>query len=380
MLNITVEGKELKGIIEKALCNMDKKASLPILTTVLLHSENGKLAAITSKVSEYLEIRTEDYISRSDGKIAIAEEDLKVLMKMTGDVSLTETEENIIVKNGKKTISLMKYDVTQFPESPEGSFEAKVQMQESEFAETIANLSVFTSDCEANKIMQCLYFNLSESRIEALDGHRIGMKRIEDTQQVGLGNFMLHNTIVSDLKKALDKKSDINITISVGEKFNKVSGKNFTYYTKCVDGEYFRVKQMLTTETNTSCKTDKDGFLDKIKYYTDNVISKDYDRKPVVLKITDGKIITYGRNTRFEVSDEMEITDFYGKELSIGFNPRFLLEALKVADTKNVTMKFTNWKAPLFMDADKYSFCILPVNCKYEMDAMETYLSKVSAA
>lgn len=379
MLNITVEGKELKGIIEKALCNMDKKSALPILKTVLLHNENGKLAAITSKISEYLEIRTEDYISKSDGKIAIAEEDLKVLLKMTGSVELTETEENVIVKNGKKTISLMKYDVSQFPESPDGDFEAKVQMHESEFAETIANLAVFTSDCEANKIMQCLHFNLSESRIEALDGHRIGMKRIEDTQQVRLGNFMLHNTIILDLKKSLDKKSAANIVISVGEKFNKVSGKNFTYYTKRVDGEYFRVKQMLTTETNTSCKTDKNGFLDKIKYYTDNVISKDYDRKPVVLKITDGKIITYGRNTRFEVSDEMEITDFYGKELSIGFNPRFLLEALKVADTKNVTMRFTNLKAPLFMDADKYSFCILPVNCQFELEAMETYLNKVNA-
>ena len=83
MLNITVDGKELKGIIEKALCNMDKKSYVSILTKIILQSENGKLAAITSKISEYLEVRTDNYISKSDGKIAIAEEDLKVLLKMT---------------------------------------------------------------------------------------------------------------------------------------------------------------------------------------------------------------------------------------------------------------------------------------------------------
>lgn len=379
MFKIKVDGKELKGIIEKALCNMNKKLSVSILNKIVLQSGNNILSATTSKVAEYLKVYTNNYTSITDGSIAIAEEDLKVLLKMTGDIELAETEDNIQVKNGKKIISLIKYDLTDFPCEPEGEFNENLRMRESDFGETLSNLSLFTSNDKSNKMMQCFNFNLSECRIEALDGHRIGMKHIEDAEKVGICNFIINNTIVLDLKKALNKKSDKNIVVSVGEKYIKVSGNNFTYYTKVQDGEYFKVGVMLNIDYDTRHMVERDVFLNHIKYYTDNVITKNF-KNPVVFKITDGKIVTYARNHRFEVSDEMKISDYFGKDLTIAFNPYFLLDSFKVADAENITMRYTNNKAPLFIDADKYSFLVLPVNLISESEAMEKYLSKIEVA
>lgn len=378
MMKIRIDGKELKGIIEKAVCNMNKKAGLPILRKVVLIDNGNDLKAYTTDMEGYLQINTRNYESMESGSIGIDEEDLKVLLKMNGDVLITELEDNILVQNGKKSISLCKYNISEFPDIPEATYADVLQFVENEFQETINNLNTFTSDNENNKIMQAIHFNINDSRVEALDGRRIGLRTIKDEEKIANdGKICIYNMIVSDLKKVLDKKSKELVIISVSDKYIKVSGKEFTYIQRRLEGEYFRVSQMLTSDYDFSFKADTEKTLEHFKYYTDNVITK-ADCKPILLKIGNDKVITYGRNTRFETSDELEIADFSGKELTIGFNPYFLVDALKIADSDNVRIIGKNCKAPIMIEADKYSFLVLPVNI--QTDAMENYLNKVNAA
>lgn len=379
MFKIKVDGKELKGIIEKALCNMDKKAALHLLTNVVLSNDGNKLTAYTSDLEGYLQVNTSNYSSIETGLVGIDEEDLKVLLKMNNEVVITELEDSILVQNGKKNISLMKYDISDFPKMPEDIFIDALQFNENDFAETINNLVTFTSDNESNKIMGCFNFNITDNRVETLDGHRIGMKTIKDSEKIcDSGSVLVKNNIVSDLKKTLDKKSTNKIVLSHSSKYVKVTGNNFTYIRRKVDGEYYRVGQMLTDDFKLSFKADTETMLSHMKYYTDNVIDKN-DRKPVVLKITSKTILTYARNSRFEVSDSMNIKDNSGEDLSIGFNPYFFVDALKIADSDMVSIGGTNSKAPFFINANKYSFVILPVNLNGEIEAMEKYLVKVAA-
>jgi len=379
MLKIKVEGKELKGIIEKALCNMDKKAAMPLLTKIIISDDGNQLTAYTSDLEGYLQVNTSNYSSIETGSVGIDEEDLKVLLKMNNEVVITEQEDSILVQNGKKNISLMKYDISNFPKMPEDIFIDALQFAENDFAETINNLVTFTSDNESNEIMGCFNFNITDNRVETLDGHRIGMKTIKDSEKIcDSGSVLVKNIIVSDLKKTLDKKSTNKIVLSHSSKYVKVTGNNFTYIQRKVEGEYYRNGQMLTDDFKLTFKADTEEMLNHMKYYTDNVIEKD-NKKLVILKITNDIITTYARNSRFEVSDSMEIKDHSGEDLSIGFNPYFFVDALKIADSDTVSIGGTNSKAPFFISANDYSFVILPVNLNSEIEAMEKYLAKVAA-
>jgi DNA polymerase III sliding clamp (beta) subunit (PCNA family) len=262
---------------------------------------------------------------------------------------------------------------------PDDIFVDSLQFKENSFAETINNLVTFTSDNNNNKVMQCFHFNITDNRVETLDGHRIGMRTINDNEKlISEGKLLVKNRIVSDLKKTLNKKSELELVISQSSKYIKVVGNNFTYIQRRIDGEYFRVGQMLTNDFKLSFKADTETMLSHMKYYTDNVIDKN-DRKPVVLKIADNTLTTYARNSRFEVSDSMDIKDHSGEDLSIGFNPYFFVDVLKIADNDTVSIGGTNSKAPFFINANLYSFVILPVNLNSEVEAMEKYLSKVAA-
>lgn len=379
MLKIKVEGKELKGIIEKVLCNMDKKAPLSILTKIVLSDDGNKLITYTSDLEGYLQVNTNNYQSIETGSIGIDEEDLKVLLKMTDEVVITELENSILIQNGKKNISLMKYDISDFPKIPEDEFSDVLQFNENDFAESINNLVTFTSDNESNKVIGCIHFNITDGRIETLDGHRIGMKTINDNEKIAdEGKFLVTNKILSDLKKTLDKKSSLKVVMSYSTKHIQVKGANFTYIQRRVEGEYYKLDQMLTNDFKLSFKADTKEMLSHMKYYTDNVIEK-INRKPVVLKIINDTVLTYARNSRFEVSDSMKIKDHSGEDISIGFNPYFFVDALKIADSDTVSIGGINNKAPFYINANEYSFVILPVNTNIEIEAMEKYLVKVAA-
>lgn len=361
MFKVKMSGSVLKEVVEKVVCNMDKKSCVPILQKVVLSVNDNTLSTYTSDVYNYLTIISNDVYECESGTIGIDIDDLKVLLKMNNDVIITELENEILVLNGKRSISLMKYNLDDFPKIPTDEFEDKLSLIEKDFSETLTNLVTFTSDSESNQLMQCFNCNLTDGRFETLDGHRIGMKTILDSEKLAeSGNFLLNRCAVSSLKKALNKKSTGNITISEGDKYIKVSGNDFTYVQRKTEGEYFKLNNMLPNSTGISFNVNTKEMMEAFKYYTENVIDKQ-SKTPVILKIEDQEIITYGRNTRFAASDSIEISDHNGNNLTIGFNPYFLVEALKVADTETVRVGGDNPKSPFIIYAGRYSFLVLPV-------------------
>lgn len=63
------------------------------------------------------------------------------------------------------------------------------------------------------------------------------------------------------------------------------------------------------------------------------------------------------------MKEEIDISK-EGRDIMIGFNPRFLIDALRVIDDENVTIYMVNPKAPCYIrdDEQKYIYLILPVN------------------
>ena len=76
-----------------------------------------------------------------------------------------------------------------------------------------------------------------------------------------------------------------------------------------------------------------------------------------------------------EVADEIENSNFYGKDITIGFNPYYILDTLKIADSDDVKLELINPKACMMIKAETYSFLVLPINMAVDgfIDRMEKY-------
>ena len=93
------------------------------------------------------------------------------------------------------------------------------------------------------------------------------------------------------------------------------------------------------------------------------IFIKESDKRPVILNITDNNILLSVKSTLGEGKEEVEV-EKEGKDIKIGFNPKFLLDALKVIDDETVTLTFVNAMSPCFIrDGEgSYIYLILPVN------------------
>ena len=118
---------------------------------------------------------------------------------------------------------------------------------------------------------------------------------------------------------------------------------------------------MLSTDYETKVRINKKEFLNCIDRAT--LLVKEGDKKPVIINITDASMELKMNTIIGSMDEEIDITK-NGKDLMIGFNPKFLIDALRVIDDEEVDLYMVNPKAPCFIrDAEEnYIYLILPVN------------------
>lgn len=130
---------------------------------------------------------------------------------------------------------------------------------------------------------------------------------------------------------------------------------------RLIEGEYFRIDQMLSSDYETKVKINKREFLDCIDRAT--LFVKEGDKKPIIITIDDTGMQLNINSQMGSMNEEIDI-DKEGKDIMIGFNPKFLIDALKVIDDEEISIYLVNPKAPCFIknEEESYIYLILPMN------------------
>ena len=119
--------------------------------------------------------------------------------------------------------------------------------------------------------------------------------------------------------------------------------------------------KMLSCDYETKVKVNKKEFFRCIDRAT--LLVKEGDKKPIIVNITDNGMELKINSALGSMNEEIDIQK-QGKDLMIGFNPKFLIDALRVIDDEEVDLYMVNPKAPCFIknEEESYIFLILPVN------------------
>ena len=134
-----------------------------------------------------------------------------------------------------------------------------------------------------------------------------------------------------------------------------------TVVSRLIEGEYFKINQMLSSDYETKFIINKKELLSCIDRAT--LLVKEGDKKPIILRISDDNMEINIQSQLGSMQEDIDI-EKTGKDIMIGFNPKFLIDALRVIDDENVTIYMVNPKAPCYIkdDEQKYVYLILPVN------------------
>ena len=219
------------------------------------------------------------------------------------------------------------------------------------------------ADNDNNKLMtgELFEINRNELKVVSLDGHRISIRKIELREEYAPKKVVVPGKTLNEVSKILPGGADSFVTISFTSKHIVFEFENTTVVSRLIEGEYFKIDQMLSSDYETKVKINKKEFLNCIDRAT--LLVKEGDKKPIIINITDGSMELKINSILGSMNEDIDI-EKQGKDLMIGFNPKFLIDALRVIDDEEVELYMVNPKAPCFIKnpEESYIYLILPVN------------------
>ena len=217
---------------------------------------------------------------------------------------------------------------------------------------------------ERNECISISQFTLNEEnqlKVVSLDGHRISIRNIELKNNYDHKKVVVPGKTLQEVSKILPGSAEEEVNIFLSENHIVFEFDDTTVVSRLIEGEYFKIEQMLSSDYDTKVKINKRELLDCIDRAT--LLVKEGDKKPIIMNITDGNMELKINSFIGSMNEDIDITK-EGKDILIGFNPKFFIDALRVIDEEEVSLYMVNPKAPCFIkdDEGKFIYLILPVN------------------
>ena len=247
----------------------------------------------------------------------------------------------------------------------EGKEDTTDNIAVSEFTlkEVIRQTIFSIADNDTNKMMTGELFEIDENvlKVVSLDGHRISIRKIELSDSYGQRKVIVPGKTLQEISKIIGGEAEASVEISFTKNHIVFEFDQTLVVSRLIEGDYFKIDQMLSSDYETKVRINKRELLDCIDRAT--LLIKEGEKKPIIINIGDEWMKLQIKSQIGSMDEEILITK-EGKDLLIGFNPKFLIDALRVIDDEEVDLYFMNAKAPCFIkdEQQSYIYLILPVN------------------
>ena len=354
----------LKGvnIVSKAV---PTRTTMNILECILIDASTDEIKFTANDMELGIETKIEGEIAEH-GIIALDAKIFSEIVRKLPDNEVTiETDNSFqtLITCEKAKFNIIGKSGEDFSYLPYVERMDSIIMSQFTLKEVIRQTIFSIADNDNNKLMTGELFEISENQLKvvSLDGHRISIRNINLKDYYKYKKVVVPGKTLNEISKILPGSADKEVVIYITDNHIIFEFDQTTVVSRLIEGEYFRIDQMLSSDYDTKVSVNKKEFLDCIDRAT--LLVREGDKKPIVIEITDGSMELKIDSAMGSMNEEIDI-EKSGKDIVIGFNPKFLIDALKVIDDEVINMYLMNPKAPCFIrdDEENYTYLILPVN------------------
>ena len=338
---------------------------MPILECILMDATTNQIKFTTNDMELGIETIVDGHIEEK-GMVAL---DAKIFYEIIrrlpdNDVTIT-TDSNFVA-----TITCEKAKFTipgkageDFAYLPVIEKDESLTLSQFTLKEMIRQTIFSIAVNENNRLMTGELFEIKNNclKIVSLDGHRISIRKMPLKKEYSDRKIVVPGKTLSEISKILSGEIDDQVSIYFTKNHILFEFDQTVVVSRLIEGEYFRIDQMLSSDYETKVKINKREFLECIDRAT--LFVKEGDKKPIIITIDDTGMQLNINSQMGSMNEEIDI-DKEGKDIMIGFNPKFLIDALKVIDDEEISIYLVNPKAPCFIknEEESYIYLILPVN------------------
>ena len=350
------------GIVMKAV---PTRTTMNILECILIDATTNEIKFTGNDMELGIETIVEGEIIEK-GKVAI---DAKLFSEIVrklpdNDITLTtDSNNNALITCEKSKFNIAGKSGDDFSYLPAIIKDKMITLSQFQLKEVI-NQTIFSIAInDNNKMMTGELFEVNEGtlKVVGLDGHRIAIRNIKLEGRSDDVRVVIPGKTLQEISKILnaDAESFVNIYFTNNHVLFEFDQTHVV--SRLIEGDYFKISQMLSNDYETKVSINKKEFLDSIDRA--NLLIREGDKKPIIINILNGLLQVNVNSAIGALNEDIDI-DKEGKDIMIGFNPKFLMDALRVIDDENVTIYLVNHKSPCFIrdKEENYIYLILPVN------------------
>jgi len=368
-MKFTCEKFLLLATIITASRATSSKSPVPLLEGLMLVAEDNyiRISAYDLKTGIVTEMPAD--VEEGGGVVLNARLFGEIIRKAPGQyVTITSNSGYVVMITSELSeFEILGSPPSDFPELPTVEGLDSLEIKESLLKKMISQTNFAVSDIESRPIYTGALFETkgNELTIVAVDGFRLALRREkldnEDTQTL---SFVVPGSALTEVERIISDGDNI-VTITLGSKHIMFTIGETMLVSRRLEGEFLNYKTSIPQSSKYQLIIDKEEFIASVERVA--LIISDKLKSPVRCTFGENSIKLTTASELGKASDECSM-EGNGDDVEMGFNDRYLLEALRAAPVGKLKLELTTGNTPCLLTSvdneEDFTYMILPVRLK----------------
>ena len=366
-MNLKFQKAQLVNALSIVMKAVSTKTSSVILESILISASDNRVVLDATDTELSIQTEVDAVIVKAGGVVLNAKLFSEIVRKFDSTESLIELDVDndfkTTIKCEQAVFNIMGIDPVEFIPMPKIDRDAFISLSQFSLKEVIRQTEFSTVISDINRMMggELIDVKNNVAKFVTLDGHRMSIRNIELMGEYEDQKCVVPIKSLQEVMRIIDSDTQKNVNIYFSKDHILFEFDKTLVLSRILDGEFFRIESMLSNDYDTKVNVSRLKLQNAIEQSM--ILIRENEHKPMILDIENG-MLKLSVNSSLGFMDAKVNIEKSGSDLKIAFNPKFLVDALKVIDDDFVNIYFTNAKSPCFIRDDKntYTYLILPVN------------------
>lgn len=361
-----------KSDITEAVSNIQRavstKTSIPALEGILLSATETGLELCAYDLELGITTVIPAFVMEL-GKAVLSAKLFSDIVRRTPaeTVTVSVDEKNMAtLESGYSRFSIIGIPAEEFPELPKLSDSTQISLPGALLKSMIRQTLFAIAESDAKPIHQGSLFSLENGILDvvSVDGYRLAVRRepVDFSEDL---SFVVPGKTLSELLKLI-KDSEEPVEISAGRRHILFKIDNYTVISSLLEGEFLNYKAAIPPESQTEVVLKTREAIDSVERVS--LLITDRLKSPIRCLFDNNEVKLNCTTSMGRASDQLDV-EMTGQSVEIGFNNRYLLEALRNTECDEVKVQLGGPLSPMKVvpkEGDSFLFLVLPVRLKSE--------------
>ncbi len=293
-----------------------------------------------------------------------------IIRRLPDDVVYVSTRDNMVnIRCGMSEFNILGTDPEEFPDLPLVEYEHTVELKRSTLRSMIVQTLFSVSTNEARPIHTGSLFEVSEEKtltVVSVDGYRLALRKENVDVITGKPNFsfVVPAAALSEVEKICGDEEDA-ATIVLGSRHVMFKAGNTMLVARRLEGEFLDYRNSIPRDNKIAMVSDKRSLINTIERVS--LIITEKQKSPIRCLFEQDNLKIRVNTALGDARDECAMSGD-GQELEIGFNNKYMLDALKAAPADSVKLCMNSPISPCVIvpngDEGNFLYMVLPVRLR----------------